>query len=150
MRIMVRAATPEDITWLLTQLKEFSAFYGTKKPLFGDEEYSRAKLLELIDQHLFLVAIEDLRGPVGFICGLSTPHFMNPDIQLLAEMFWWVVPECRGSKAGALLLNKFIQWGKENADWITFTLEHHSPVRDHILLKRGFKYQERAFLLEVQ
>jgi hypothetical protein len=159
MGIQVRRAAPEDLSWVLSQLKDFSKFYGTKLQLFGDEEYSRNFLLGLIQEHPSFVAVKEQKDEngeawttnmCGFIAGIVSPHMYNPKINLLTEAFWWVPEEYRGSRAGALLLEAFISWGKENVDWITFTLEHKSPVSDRCLTKRGFQLQEKNYLLEVQ
>ena len=151
MTIQVRRANTADVDWILKELRKFSAFYGTKLSLFGEEPYARGFITTLVSQHLVLVAIpESQTDPIGFISGTVTPHAYNPEIRVLTETFWWVQEEHRGSRAGLLLLNEFTEWGKQNVDWITFSLEHHSPVKDTCLTKRGFKLQERAFLMEVE
>jgi len=50
---------------------------------------------------------------------------------------------------GLMLLEEFTDWGKRNADWISFSLEDKSPVKDTTLTKRGFRLKERSFILEV-
>jgi hypothetical protein len=145
----VRRAKPDDIDWLLGQLKRFAQFYGTKKSLFGDEVYAREFLSQKIESHPFFIAEND-SGPIGFISGYLHLHPYNPDIHVLNETFWWVDEAHRGSRAGILLLNAFLEFGYEySADWIVFTLESHSPVRDETLTRRGFRVHERSFLLEV-
>lgn len=149
MIIEIRRATPEDVDWLIPQLRRFSSFFGSKKPLFGDEEYARAGLLTLIEQHLFLLAEREDVGRMGFIAGYVLPHMFNPQIRLLAEAFWWVDEQYRGSRAGAQLLKAFMEWGEANVDWIQFSLEESSPVKEDAFLKRGFVLKERSFLKEV-
>lgn len=151
MKFEIRPARAEDIGWLLGQLRKFSDFYGSSVPLFpSSEDHAVTYLMSLIYQHLFLIAESETTGPVGFISGVFTPHIMNPEIRVLAESFWWVDEEHRGSRAGIMLLDEFVAVGKSRADWVLFTLEHKSPVKDETLLKRGFKLQEKSFLLEVQ
>ena len=147
--ITVRPAYASDVHWMLPQLQKFSQFYGTKIQLFGDEAHARCFIENQIEQHLVLIADRDGTGPIGFISGIVTLHPYNPSIRLLSESFWWVDEEFRGTRAGLLLLEEFVAWGKVNCDWITFALEEHSPVRDKSLLKRGFHLQERSFLMEV-
>lgn len=149
MTISVRRASSDDIDWLLSQLKLFSDFFGTKRALFPSEEHARPGVELMVASHLVLIADHPAIGPVGFIAGYVTPHPYNPSIRLLAESFWWVSEEHRGTRAGLLLLNEFVAWGKANADWVTFALEAKSPVTDRVLLDRGFVQQERTFLLEV-
>jgi RimJ/RimL family protein N-acetyltransferase len=149
MAIKVRRATSDDLNWMIGQLKSFSEFFGTERQLFKDEEHTRLVMQRHLDGHLLLVAEKEEVGPVGFIAGLLSPHFYNPDITVLAESFWWVAPEHRGSRAGLILLNEFVEHGKEIADWITLSLQHHSPVKDVCLTRRGFRVQEHSYLLEV-
>lgn len=148
MPIQVRPATTQDLDWLIGQLKDFAAFYASKRSLFGEESYVRAVITSMIERHLVLVA-ERGTELLGFIGGIVTPHFMNPDIQVLTETFWWVSPEHRRTRAGLMLLEAFVGYGKANAQWTQMTLEHESPVADRCLTKRGFQLKEHSYLLEV-
>lgn len=147
--IRIRPADANDVPWLVGQLRIFSRFVGTKKPLFSDDEYARIGMTNMVKDHLVLMADDDAHGQVGFIAGLVTPHMMNPTIRTLVEVFWWVAEDHRHTRAGAALLNDFIAWGKAHVDWITFGVEAKSPVRESTLLKRGFRLQERNYLMEV-
>lgn len=147
--IEIRPANQGDLDWLVGELREFDKFYGAKKSLFGDEGYVRNALLLTMKKHLLLVAVKDGLSPVGFISGFINEHFFNPSIRVLSELFWWVMPAHRRTMAGSMLLNEFIKHGEKNADWITFTLEHKSPVNERIFLKRGFNLQEKIYLKEV-
>lgn len=146
----IRRACLEDLDWLVDQAEEFSKFFGSKKSLFPDRDFARNGLKSLIDNnHILLVALKD-DLPVGFIGGYFTPHPFNPSIRTLVETFWWVIPEARGGSAGFRLLQNFVELGKEEkADWIVVSLEAHSPVNPDVLESRGFKLQERSFLMEV-
>ena len=150
MGIVVRRAELDDIDWLLGQLQDFARFFGTKRTLYPDENYARVGVTTMVQQHLTFVAEDVERGILlGFIAGYVLPHPFNPALKLLSEAFWWVDEQFRGSSAGARLLDAFVQWGRENVDIITFGLEHHSPVDDRCLIKRGFHLHERNYLLEV-
>jgi hypothetical protein len=146
--ITVRKAEQEDTPWLLDQLQQFDKFFGSRRSLFPDLEYAQATLAGLIAEHPFFVAV-DARGPVGFIAGVLMPHFLNPSIKLLSELFWWVAEEARGSRAGALLLAAFTQHGRQYADQIVMTLEVDSPIDPASLINRGFRLKEVNYLLEV-
>lgn len=149
MKISIRPAKSDDIVWLLEELEKFSNFYGTKLSLFGEISHAHGAMLNLIENHLVLIADKQSVGPVGFIAGVVSSHPFNPNIRVLAEYFWWVEEAYRGSRAGPMLLNEFTAWGEQHADWITFSLEHHSPVNDRSLSKRGYRLQEKSFLKEV-
>jgi hypothetical protein len=151
--VRVRPAASHDVLWLAHQLADFAEFYGTQQSLYPDEKTARYLLAELIDAQPFFIADVDVgldsRWPVGFIGGALAPHPYNPAIRVLSEMFWWVIPEYRQTRAGLLLLEAFIAHGEAHAEWIHFTLEAKSPVNERTLTKRGFALYERAYLREV-
>ena len=146
--IKVLPAVEDDIPWLLKELKCFSEFHGSKIPLFADHDHAVKVVTEMVRNHLTFVAFNG-EERMGLIAGYVLAHPFNPAIRVLQETFWWVPEVHRGSRAGALLLSTFIDWGKANVDWVHFGLEAKSPVSDKCLLKRGFKLQERNYLLEV-
>lgn len=147
MSMQIRHSTADDLDWLMTELKEFANFFGSKHSLFGEEQYWRDGLLMLMRDHLVLVA-EDENGLAGLIAGIKTPHLFNPKILVLSETFWWVSPQRRTSRAGVLLLKAFMDYGKQNCDWTIITLEDESPINEKSLIKRGFRPKERSYLLE--
>lgn len=150
MTIKIRPADESDVYWICTQLKKFSDFYNSKYPLYDDPDFAAFTMGNIIENHFVLMACEEKsKTRVGFIAGLETKHFFNPNINVLSELFWWVDEEYRGSRAGLLLLNEFIKHGEEKFQWIQFTLEHKSPVSDQTLVKKGFKLQEKSFLREI-
>lgn len=147
----VRWAREGDIPWIEAELLEFSQAIGTKYPLFPlGETFRRETLLKLMADHLFLVA-ETPRSslPVGLIAGVVVPHALNPAILMLHEMFWWVTPEHRGSRAGLVLLDAFVGWGKENCQWVYFSIHHTTKVSSRAMLRRGFHEEQTQYLLEV-
>lgn len=147
-KVTVRPALASDAAWCVDQLKDFADFYNSQHSLFGDREYAISSFQNKIEKHLVYVAERD-GDLVGFISGYITPHIYNPQITVLTESFWWVVPEHRGSRAGYLLFKNFVEFGKENCDWVITTLESHSPVRDDFLLRHGFKLKEKSYIMEV-
>ena len=146
--IVIRRAESRDIDWLLRELKDFARFIDTRYSLYGDEKYSREGLQLLIDKHVFLVAEKSFE-PVGFVAGYFTPHLFNPKIKVLCELFWYVTPKHRTSRAGSMLMNAYIEHGKESSQWVTFSLNRFTPVNDRSLIKRGFHEHERTYLIEV-
>ena len=148
MAVEVRKATSEDIDWLIMQLRAFETFAGYRRSLLEDENEARVKLAEYIAHHVVLIA-HDGSDRFGFIAGVIAPHPFNSRLRVLAEIFWWVMPEHRGTRAGAMLLREFEHLGRQIADWVLFSLEHNSPVREKHLTERGFRQVERAFLLEI-
>lgn len=150
MSYKIRQAVLNDIPFISDELKKFSDCYSTKLPPFKDEETSKKVLENMIENHLFLVAVdESANALVGFIAGFVCDHIYNPDIKTLAEAFWWTQPEHRRSGAGVLLLEEYEAWGKENVDWILMTIEDDTPIDDQVLTHRGYRMKERSYILEV-
>lgn len=146
--VSVRNAVESDLPWILNELKSFAIFFNSKISLFPSEEFAYAGMKSHITDHVLLVA-ENEEGLIGFISGMYHKHIFNPAIECLTETFWWVPEKHRGGRAGLVLLNEFTRIGKMNAKWIVFTLEHHSPVNERCLFKRGFVPKEHTYLLEV-
>ncbi len=149
MSTSVRNATVQDIPWLLDELRKFSEFFGTRKPLFpADEDKALSVVSGLISSQPFFIA--EVNGyPAGFIAGILAPHGFNDDITQLTEVFWWVAPEYRHSRAAIGLYREFLRVGMEQADWVVMTLESASPVKPDLFESRGFRLHERSYLLEV-
>lgn len=144
----LRDATIGDIPWLMEQAKEFAVFYGIKNDFAGNEKYLSEYVERIINDHYFRI-VELGNKPVGFMAGYRSGHYLNPDIQVLAELFWWVIKEYRNSGVGKLLLEEFIKYGEDNADMISFTLEDVSPFREEFLISKGFRMKERIFIKEM-
>jgi GNAT superfamily N-acetyltransferase len=148
--MVVRDGNSEDVPWLLEQLREFAAFFGSKHSLF-DEEYAREYLPQFIDSSLFLVAESDEGRRSGFLGAYITRHPYNPRIDpILSEAFFWVERSHRGGRAAVMLLDAYIEYGKAiGCKWIGFTLETRSPMHEEHLIKRGFHKQESSYLMEL-
>ena len=52
----VRAAFDEDLDWLVSELRNFAEFYGSKHSLSGDEQFWRDGLLNIIQNHVVFIA----------------------------------------------------------------------------------------------
>lgn len=154
MDIKIRTAKPEDVTWMIPELRKFAVFSQNKYNLFPeDETYIRKNFENLILNHIVLVAesfnAEGMAEGIGFIAGMYSAHAFNPAIQTLIELFFWVKEEFRNCRAGMSLFSEYLKIGKASANWLIFTLETVSPVKDDFLLRAGFKLKEKNFLLEI-
>ncbi len=148
MKVYIRAGTIGDIPWMLGQLKELQLFFGSKKSLYH-EESAISGLKTIMKTGLVLVAEKESVGRIGLIIGAITPHLFNPNVIVLAELLWWVDPAYRATSAGYLLLSEFVSWGKENVDWITFSLQSITPVNESTIKRFGFRHIEACYLIEV-
>lgn len=148
MKVFVRRGKVEDVPWMMDQLREFQVFFGSKKALFS-KEFGAEKLKWFINNGLVFVAEKETKGQIGLIIGAITPHLFNPNVLVLAGLFWWVDPNHRTTEAGHLLLREFVDWGKANVDWITFSLLDKTPVKESTLKRFGFRHLEACYLIEV-
>ena len=151
--IRTRRAALTDVTQLLPHLRAFAAFAGHRHCLYPGDGEAAVKVAHLIRDHFFCVA-EDVQVNqptqlIGFIAGLLVPHWMNEEVIVLDELFWWVDPDHRGSKAGLMLLKEYCDFGEANAHQMTMTLENESPVKPETLQRFGLMQHERVFLKEM-
>lgn len=146
--MIVRRAVLSDREFIVGELKKFADFYSTNKSLFLNKENTSDLVDVFTNHHVAYVAEKD--GELfGFITGYLTKHPYNPEITTLIESFWWVKEEGRKTRAGSMLLDKFISYGKEVSDFIYLTLEDESPVDERHFIKRGFKLKEKNYFMEI-
>lgn len=82
---------------------------------------------------------------VGALASLLVPNMFNPSITTLAEVFWYVLPEYRQSKAGGMLLAALEATGSILANDITMsTLPSTGPVTER-LKAYGWHMEEYGF-----
>lgn len=84
--------------------------------------------------------------PVGALGGLITNNLFNPRFKQLVELFWYVLPDHRNTRAGVLLFNEFNKFGEENANEATLSLLTSSEVNIGSMEKRGFEFTEFGFV----
>lgn len=133
---------------LLPMLERFGGFYGAKRRLFPDPAYAETFLTEVVTHHPFWVAEHVAGAIVGVIGGALATHPFNPDIVVLTEMFWWVDDTSRGARAGQQLLDTFLAFGRDHADWTVMTKLAHSPINTRCFTKRGGRLHEESWLFE--
>lgn len=118
------------------------------------DELKRPELINL--ENLYLLADKGAQDGTAFIVkkdginvgalgALLVPNVYNPNIRTLAEMFWYVLPEYRNTRAGLLLLKAYDERAKQIADECTLSLLTSSKVNIEGLAKRGFELQEFCF-----
>lgn len=81
--------------------------------------------------------------PVGALGSLLFSNPFNPDLSCLSEIFWYVLPEYRNGRAGALLLKSFEEKAKDCAYEATLSLLTTSDVTS--LERRGWMNSEKGF-----
>ena len=136
---------PEWVDWFINTACVNMLRDELNRPRLVNKEHLTALTQIVIQQGTVFVAMKD-NEPVGAIAGIVTPSLYNPDIKVCSELFWYVLPEFRSSRAGLLLLNAFIARGAELADETTLSLLASSSVYDRTLEKRGFVFIESGFI----
>ena len=151
--IAVRRVNISDITWLARELRAFDTFFGGACSLIpkAPGELERRVYEMVRAEHVYPWWIATLDGdPIGFIAGILHPHHFNPEVICLSELFWWVTPVHRQTRAGWMLLSTFTLFGHGIANMIIMTLESESPVKFGTLERLGYRVKETNFLLEVK
>lgn len=147
-----------------TQLHKFSIETLSEDTLQWFVEVAAVNMLtyevkrpELIDLNaLYALAIRGMEGstafvvkkgyePVGALGSLLLPNIYNPKIITLVEMVWYVLPEYRNTRAGAMLFSEFDKLAGQIADEAVLSLLGDSPINIKTLEKRKFFLGEFAF-----
>lgn len=143
-KITVEALKEEDMVWFV----ETAAVNMLRYELKREELVNLDGLYDLaylaMDTGTAFVAKSD-GVCVGAIGGLLIPNLFNPKLTCLAEVFWYVLPEYRQSRAGLLLLKAFSDKGEASADETSLSLLGSSQLKVATLEKRGFMLSEFAF-----
>lgn len=146
-KVILRKAEQKDREWLIQVAARNMLELEVKRPeLYREEDCSRLMDIGLSTGVIFVCESDGvLCGSIG---GIYVPNIFNNQITNLVELFWYVLPEFRGGKAGLLLLNAFCDVGKKTANDIYMSLLSDSEVNTRILKKRGFMFRELAFQME--
>lgn len=147
-RHSVREATLEDLDFILSELKNFDEVHREKHSFYGGEEYIREGVTRLITNHVAYVS-EFGDEKTGFIVGQITRNMYNPRISVLKELWWWVKPTYRHTRAGSLLLKEFTSWGKSHVDRVVMSLTSATKIKFQSLEKLGYKLRYYEFNLEI-
>ena len=142
----VMVATEEHIPWI----RDVAATRMLKEEVYKPEYVNHTQIEHLIRQGIatntmWIVLKNDV--PVGALGALAVPSLFNPTIRTLMEIFWWVDPDHRTGRAGAMLLTTYVAEA-DNYDEATLTLLTTSNVMNETLLKKGFHLREFGFRKE--
>lgn len=140
----IRRATERDIPWLLTQLRAFAAAYPVQITI--RDAHAEVVLGTLIrEQYVALAERTDADGVtrVGLIAGTLQPHPFDPETLCATSLFWFVTPEHRRSRAGALLFMDFESWAASTGAPIqAFSLVAGSAITTESFTRRGWQVVE--------
>lgn len=133
-----------DLPWFVETAAINMLTYELKRPeLINVENLYMLSRKGLEDKTAFVVK----KGGenIGALGSVLVPNFLNPFIKTLAEVFWYVLPEYRNTRAGLLLLNSFDERARQLAQDATLSLLPSSLVNLNTLKKRGFNMEEVGF-----
>lgn len=144
-----RLATFLDIKASIAAGREFSELAYPDIPYCEDsmeETFSR-----MIEAGTLIVA--DHNGVVaGGIGGVCAPYFINRNVRMMIENFWWVAPEYRKGLTGIRLLTAFESRARDLSCKYVYMLamEHMGvDVIESMYLRLGYKPAERGYIKRV-
>lgn len=145
----VGSLTHENYIWSVEIAATRMLLEEVKRPELLNKENIYRLVDKMIVDDTAIIAFKD-GEPVGCIGALLVPNTYNPEIASLVELIWYVLPEHRKSRAGFLLLEKYIELAKELADEATLSLLAGSQVNFDSLSKRGFHQEEYSFRMVIK
>lgn len=148
-KFKVEPLTDNDLIWFVEVAAVNMLTHELQRPeLIHLEQLYGLALKGLEDGTAFVVKRDD--ECVGALGAILLPNLFNPTITTLAEVFWYVLPEYRNTRAGSLLLLAFEKKGEEVADEATLSLLGSSKVNLGTLEKRGFHLGEFSFRKQIR
>lgn len=128
-----------DIKRLMIDFANANPVRSLHNPEYS-EQHTDAVLTHLYEYGLMLVA-EEHGKVVGMLLASVVADIWLPQIKRMSEIAWWVEEDYRNTTAGARLLKKYVQLGKEYQEQGIiqhFTLTTLSSTPDLKLDKRGW------------
>lgn len=101
---------------------------------------------------LILVAETDDKELVGTVGAISHPMWLNRDHVFVQEMFWYVKPDKRKSKAGKRLMQTLEDWSRRigaTSLCVASAKSKHQKRMNQIFIKQGFVETETQFTREL-
>lgn len=137
----VEPLSPDTLDWFVHVAARNMVVEELKRPELMDSETHYNLCSAMMNQGSGWVCVKD-GELVGGLGSLLIPHLYNPRYKTLVELFWYVVPEHRSSKAGSLLLQAFEEKGREADDCILSLLPSSNVTG---LERRGFIKSEESY-----
>lgn len=144
--MIVRPATVVDFPAIAAVGQHFYETTAYRDIPYSPE--SMMRWLPIMRQHRLLYVAEDQERIIGGVGGISAPLYFNDQHRVAQEMFWWVEPEYRKTRAAILLLRAI---EKAAADigcswWTMILLEGDNAERIERFYRRdGYRPSERVF-----
>lgn len=144
----VERLTLDDVVWFVEVAAVRMLTDELKRPeLVNLENLYKLAMMGIEGGTAFIVKKDGV--PVGALGAILTPNLFNPNVKTLAELFWYVLPEQRSSRAGYLLLKSFEERAKEVADECTMSLLPASDVAIKSMNKQGYYLCEFGYRKQI-
>lgn len=111
-----------------------------------NEEHMKKLGKHLIDNGVFVVVKTDDGKIAGFLGAAYIQSVLDPDCWMVQEMFWWVLPEYRRTRAAWLLMKFLQEVGKKYNMPVIMCTTADSPDMSRGLAKQQFKPLEQMFI----
>lgn len=144
---MIRTAATEELPAVLELLKPFSAHMEKVLGIESDEQ-DEINSLSAMQQDGLLLVDDQMRGAVG---ALIFPLFLNTDVLIAQELFWWVKLEARGDGVGDELMDALEAFAKQRGVKLVFMMDlATSPESaERVFKKRGYAMSERHWIKRI-
>lgn len=150
----IREAKTSDMENLLEMGEKF--FDQTRQKEMGiqfDRQSVQILATEMIEKDLGVIflAMTDDGSPVGVAGGILFPLWMNPNHLTGQEMFWYVDPNHRKSRAGRLLFNALEKWAQDKGanSFSMVALSHmHENRVGQMYESKGYVPMEKTYIKE--
>ena len=130
-----------------TELQTFFIIAADKlSRMYGDNyDWRKFDLIGFAKKHRVMICWRDDR-PVGFMLSRLGSSFFDPDFVILRQILLYGQP---GTRAAYLLMQDFIDFGKNNANHIITMLNTKTNIKRQSLEKLGFVKSEQLYKIEV-
>jgi GNAT superfamily N-acetyltransferase len=140
--------TLDDVVWFVEVAAVRMLTDEVKRPeLVNLDNLYKLAMMGVSGGTAFIVKKDGV--PVGAIGAILTPNLYNPSLNTLSELFWYVLPEYRNTRAGYLLIKALDERAKEIAHDCTLSLLPSSNVAIKTLEKRGYSLCEFGFRKQI-
>ena len=109
----VRQACPEDLGELLRMAKAFHEASCYAETVEVDLRSFADTVARLATEAGVVLVAQRGEEVVGMAAAMATPHWFNNAHLTGQELFWWVDPAARGTRAGFMLMRGLEQWAKD-------------------------------------
>lgn len=147
--IRIRAATASDIPGLVLMGGEFFQHTGyTERGLKCDPFHLHRFLENAIADDNYAVMVADADGQlVGCIGASAGATYFTPQL-IASELFWWMDPQARNSRAALQLLKALEQWAMDKGCTLLAMVDIALMTSNapHIYQRKGYQLAERSWI----